>query len=126
MIKATSKKKELAVDTAEKPSALEQALALRAQADKLMEQARAEAREKADKAVEDLNSLGLHFRLVEGEEPQKKGREKVITRQKKDIPCLICHFKTAPLHDGRLHRSQAEKKPFTAAELTERNLTKVE
>jgi hypothetical protein len=126
MIKATSKKKELVVNTAEKPSALEQALALRAQADKLMEQARAEAREKADRAVEDLNSLGLHFRLVEGEEPETQAPAKTITRQKKDIPCNICNFKTKPLHDGRLHRSQTTKKPFTAAELKEKNLTKVE
>ena len=34
-------------------------------------------------------------------------------------------FKTTPHHDGRMHRSQKSKKPFTAEELMARHLAKV-
>jgi hypothetical protein len=42
-----------------------------------------------------------------------------------DLPCPICKFKTTPHHDGRMHRSQKTKKPFTTEDLMERHLTKV-
>jgi hypothetical protein len=34
-------------------------------------------------------------------------------------------FKTDPPHNGRSHRGQAKKRPFTAEELEEKRLTKV-
>ncbi len=110
----------------DKGSALEQVRKLREQADKLMDEAKAEALGKVEKGIEDLNSLGFHYRLVEAEEPARRTREKVSARQKSDGPCPICNFKTDPAHDGRRHRSQEPKKPFTAAELKEMSITKVE
>lgn len=110
----------------EKTSALEKVRALREEADKLMEEAKAEALEKAEKAIADLNSLGLTYRLSEGEELHAHGHAKRVTRKKLDKACPVCKFKTEPLHDGRLHRSQKVKKPFTDAELKERSLVKVE
>src|SRR5271154_7128389 len=103
----------------EKVSALEKVRQLREQADNLIAEAKAEALGKAEKAVAELIELGFTYRLVEGEEPQRRSSGKAVTRQRRDIPCSICHFKTDPPHDGRLHRSQATKKPFTAAELKE-------
>lgn len=115
------------MSTPEKPSALEKVRSLRAQADKLMADAKAEAIEKAEKAVAELNELGFTYRLIEGEEPLRRVREKTVTRQKRDVPCPICQFKTDPPHDGRRHRSQPEpKKPFTAAELKNLDMEKVE
>jgi DNA-binding protein H-NS len=39
--------------------------------------------------------------------------------------CPICDFQTRPPHDGRAHRYQKKKAPLSAAELTEKGLTKV-
>jgi hypothetical protein len=38
--------------------------------------------------------------------------------------CPICQFQTTPPHDGRTHRSQKKKSPFSAAELKEKGLVK--
>lgn len=110
--------------TETKLTALEKVRSLRDQADKLMVEAKAEALEKAEKAVTELNDLGFSYKLSEGQQETRK--RATSTRQRRDVPCPICHFKTDPPHDGRLHRSQATKKPFTAAELKERELTKTE
>jgi len=109
-------------------SVLEKLKALDEQRSKLLEGAKSEALEKARQAVAELNELGFHYRLVEGFEAtaaKSPKRETEVTRERKDAPCPICGFKTAPLHDGRMHRSQEPKKPFTAQELTERGLTAV-
>jgi hypothetical protein len=39
--------------------------------------------------------------------------------------CPICEFQTSPPHDGRTHRNQKKKAPFSAAELKEKGLVKV-
>jgi hypothetical protein len=39
--------------------------------------------------------------------------------------CPICEFQTSPPHDGRTHRNQKKKGPFSAAELKEKGLVKV-
>ena len=82
-------------------SVLEKLKALDAQRAELLEDAKKEALDKAEKAVAELNELG------------------------RDLPCPICKFKTTPHHDGRMHRSQKSKKPFTVEELMEKGLTKV-
>ena len=56
--------------------------------------------------------------------PRKAGTQ-APKRQARDLPCPICEFKTTPHHDGRMHRSQKTKKPFTVEELMEKGLTKV-
>lgn len=107
---------------------LEKLKALDAQRAQLMEGAKTEALAKAEQAIGELNSLGFHYRLVDGTSttraPRKSGAE-APKRQTRDLPCPICRFKTTPHHDGRMHRSQKTKKPFTAEELMEKHLTKV-
>jgi hypothetical protein len=111
---------------------LEKLKALDAQRAPLLEDAKKEALENAEKAVAELNELGFHYSLVEGASVSapsprapRKSTSQAPKRQTRDVPCPICHFKTTPHHDGRMHRSQKTKKPFTIEELMERGLTKV-
>ena len=113
-------------------SVLEKLKAIDAQRSQLMEDAKKEALEIAEKAVPELNELGFHYTLTEGasiftpREPRKSASQaQAPKRQARDLPCPICHFKTTPHHDGRMHRSQKTKKPFTVEELMERHLAKV-
>jgi hypothetical protein len=112
-------------------SVLEKLKALDAQRAQLLEGAKKEALDNAEKAVAELNELGLHYSLVDGASSGSPGRAPRKTssqtpkRQARDVPCPICKFKTTPHHDGRMHRSQKSKKPFTAEELMERHLAKV-
>jgi hypothetical protein len=43
----------------------------------------------------------------------------------KQAVCPVCEFQTSPPHDGRTHRNQKKKAPFSAAELKEKGLAKV-
>jgi hypothetical protein len=107
---------------------LEKLKALDAQRTQLMEDAKKEALDNAEKAVAELNGLGFDYRLVEGASPARAPRKpssQTPKRQARDLPCPICEFKTTPHHDGRMHRSQKTKKPFTVEELMEKGLTKV-
>lgn len=108
-------------------SVLEELKALDAKRAELLDGAKKEALDKAEKAVAELNELGFSYSLVEGQEraPRKASAEGP-KRQARDVPCPICRFKTDPHHDGRAHRSQATKKPFSAAELKKLELAKVE
>ena len=115
-----------AAATLERPSALAKVRSLREQADKLAAEAKEDALAAAEKAVSVLNELGLTYRLVEGHENHRVSNGRAVRRQKRDVPCPVCHFKTEPPHDGRFHRAQSTKKPFTDAELNERHLSKVE
>jgi hypothetical protein len=109
-------------------SVLEKLKALDAQRAQLLEDAKKEALDKAEKAVAELNELGFDYGLVEGASttraPRKAGTQ-APKRQARDLPCPICEFKTTPHHDGRMHRSQKTKKPFTVEELMEKGLAKV-
>ena len=111
---------------------LEKLKALDAQRATLLEDAKKEALDNAEKAVAELNELGFHYSLVEGASSTstaarapRKSTSQAPKRQARDLPCPICHFKTTPHHDGRLHRSQKTKKPFSVEELMERHLAKV-
>jgi hypothetical protein len=111
-------------------SVLEKLKALDAQRAELLEGAKKEALDNAEKAVAELKELGFHYRLVEGASTTsttapRKASSQAPTRQARDLPCPICKFKTTPHHDGRMHRSQKPKKPFTVEELMEKGLTKV-
>jgi hypothetical protein len=113
------------------PSVLEKLKALDSQRAQLLEDAKKEALDNAEKAVAELNELGFHYRRVEGASAASTTRaprttaSKAPKRQTRDLPCPICHFKTTPHHDGRMHRSQKTKKPFTVEELMEKHLAKV-
>jgi hypothetical protein len=107
---------------------LEKLKALDAQRAQLLEGAKKEALDNAEKAVAELNELGFDYRLVEGAptaRAPRKAASQAPTRQARDLPCPICKFKTTPRHDGRMHRSQKPKKPFNVEELMEKGLTKV-
>jgi hypothetical protein len=108
---------------------LEKLRALDAQRAQLVEGAKKEALDNAEKAVAELNELGFHYALTEGatSSPRapRKAASKAPKRQARDLPCPICHFKTTPYHDGRMHRSQEPKKPFSLHELMEKGLTLV-
>jgi hypothetical protein len=110
-------------------SVLEKLKALDEQRATLLEGAKKEALEIAEKAVADLNDLGFHYTLTEGATSTARAPRKAASqapkRQARDLPCPICHFKTTPHHDGRMHRSQKSKKPFSVEELMERHLAKV-
>jgi hypothetical protein len=111
---------------------LEKLKALDAQRAQLLEGAKKEALDNAEKAVAELNELGFHYTLTEGaavstatQRAPRKASAQAPKRQSRDAPCPICKFKTTPHHDGRMHRSQKTKKPFTVEELMERYLAKV-
>jgi hypothetical protein len=110
---------------------LEKLKALDAQRAQLLDGAKKEALDNAEKAVAELNELGFHYSLTEGAtatstaRAPRKAASQSPKRQPRDAPCPICNFKTTPHHDGRMHRSQKTKKPFTVEELMEKGLTKV-
>ena len=112
---------------------LEKLKALDAQRAQLLEGAKKEALDNAERAVAELNELGFHYSLTEGASVSttsptrapRKASSQAPKRQARDLPCPICNFKTTPHHDGRMHRSQKTKKPFRVEELMERHLTKV-
>src|SRR5277367_1006701 len=110
---------------------LEKLKALDAQRAQLLEGAKKEALDNAEKAVTELNELGFDYSLVERASTTlparapRKAASQAPKRQARDVPCPVCHFKTTPHHDGRMHRSQKSKKPFSVEELTEKGLTKV-
>ena len=111
---------------------LEKLKVLDQQRAQLLEGAKKEALDKAERAVAELNELGFDYRLVEGapvsaltHRASRKAASDAPKRQTRDLPCPICHYKTSPHHDGRMHRSQKTKKPFTVEELMEKHLAKV-
>ena len=107
---------------------LEKLKALDAQRAQLLDDAKKESLENAQKAVAELNELGFHYTLTDGAATPRASRKAGADpsrHQARDLPCPICHFKTTPHYDGRMHRSQKSKKPFTVEELMERHLTKV-
>jgi hypothetical protein len=112
-------------------SVLEKLKALDAQRAQLLEGAKKEALDNAERAVAELNELGFHYTLTEGASTAstprapRRAASDAPKRQARDLPCPICHFKTTPHHDGRMHRSQKSKKPFTLEELMEKHLAKV-
>jgi hypothetical protein len=114
---------------------LEKLKALDAQRAQLLEGAKKEALDNAEKAVAELNELGFHYSLTEGASaststpraPRKAtSKAQAPKRQARDLPCPICEFKTSPHHDGRMHRSQKSKRAFTVEELMEKHLARVE
>jgi hypothetical protein len=104
-----------------KMSVLDQIRKLDEQREKLLNDAKQEALKKAEAAIEELNELGFSYKLSQSGAPAaRKQRQRDPNK-----PCDICGFVTDPPHDGRVHRSQGDKKKaFTAAELTEKGYKK--
>ena len=110
----------------EKQTALQQIKKLDEERAKLLENAKADALARAEEAINELTALGFDYELAE---PARETARKTRTIRKASAPdhhpkgtCPICEYATKPPHDKRSHRSQTRKKPFTDAELAERNL----
>jgi hypothetical protein len=109
-------------------SAIEEINELKAQLESKTEQAKAEALDKASEAIGFLRELGMDNDTILkdlGFRGRAKAQESREGRPPKDEPCPICHFRTDPSHDGRSHRGETKKRPFTAEELEKKGLTKV-
>jgi hypothetical protein len=112
-------------------SVIDEIRELKAQVDSKTEQAKAEALQSAREAIDFLRELGfdndsilkdLGFRARSAPKaPKTKDGE---TRPE-DNPCPICIFRTDPPHNGRSHRGQSKKRPFTLEELEEKGMTRV-
>jgi hypothetical protein len=104
-------------------SAIERIRELDAERATLFEQAKEEALKKATDAITDLIALGLDYQLISG--AAKPARTEKVLGTAKDAPCPVCKFLTIPPHNGRAHRNQKKKAPFSAAELKEKGLVKM-
>ena len=122
MIMVTEKTKPATAQT----SLLDRLKKLDDERSKLIEGAKSEAMTKAKEAIDELNSLGFHYRLTDMAQPARVKSPGASTRQMKNEPCPICHFLTNPPHDRRAHRMQKTKAPFSAAELKEKGYEKTE
>jgi hypothetical protein len=106
-------------------SAIQRIKDLDAERASIFDQAKEEALEKAKAAVAQLNGLGFNYTLANG---AGKAAKAGLGKGKRTITaaaCPICEFQTTPPHDGRTHRSQKKKNPFSASELKEKGLVKV-
>lgn len=118
-------------DSEENMSPLERIRQLEAEKARIMQDARREALEKAQSVIDELNSLGFNYRLVEGGAEGRRrasgveGSRKGTRQVNPERPCPICGFRTDPPHDARAHRSQGDsKRAFTADELSARGLSR--
>ena len=78
---------------------------------------------KSGKKIEDFLIAGSAASKANGRKAAKGAPAKA--KRAKAAACPICEFQTTPPHDGRTHRNQKKKAPFSAAELTEKGLAKV-
>jgi hypothetical protein len=111
---------------------LEKLKELDAQRDQLMSDAKKDALTRAEEAVSELNALGFHYYLGEGEArpmPTRRFKQPVATKSAqhvpKDAPCPICNFRTDRPHDRRSHRMQKRKRPFNDKELETMGMTRL-
>jgi hypothetical protein len=106
-------------------SAIQRIKELDAERASIFDQAKEEALAKAKAAVAELNALGLNYLLTNGAAKQAKSGPVKEKRTIRAAACPICEFQTTPPRDGRTHRNQKKKAPFSAAELKEKGLVKV-
>jgi hypothetical protein len=108
-------------------SPIEEIKELKARLEGMAEHAKAGALAKANEAISVLRELGIDNDGILKELGLKgpaKDQGSRVSRPPKDEPCPVCNFKTDPPHNGRSHRGQAKKRPFTAEELEEKGLTR--
>jgi hypothetical protein len=111
---------------------LEKLKELDAQRDQLLSDAMQDALTRAEEALSELNALGFHYYLGEGEgRPTlaRQSKQPVATKSArhapKDAPCPICNFRTDRPHDRRSHRMQKRKRPFNNKELEAMGMTRL-
>jgi hypothetical protein len=111
-------------------SVIDEIRELKAQIESKTEQAKAEALESAREAINFLRELEIDNDTILKElgfrARTKSTKEKASKPTRlKDESCPICVFRTDPPHNGRSHRGQSKKRPFTLEELEEKGLTRV-
>jgi hypothetical protein len=110
-------------------SVIDEIRELKAQVQSKTEQAKAEALQSAQEAIDFLRELGIDNDTILKElgfrARAKLPKVKTEETSSEQVPCGICGFRTDPAHDGRAHRGQSKKKPFTTEELEEKELTKL-
>jgi hypothetical protein len=109
-------------------SAIEEINDLTARIESVAERAKAGALAKANEAISVLRELGIDNDGILKELGFKgpaKDQGNRVSRPPKDEQCPVCNFKTDPPHNGRSHRCQTTKKPFTADKLEQKEMTKV-
>ena len=114
------------------PAVLEKLKELDAQRDQLLSDAKKDALTRAEEAVSELNALGFHYYLGEGEArpmPTRRFKQPVATKSAQHVPkdalCPICKFRTDRPHDRRSHRMQKRKRPFNDKELEAMGMTRL-
>ena len=78
---------------------------------------------KSGKKLEDFLIPGAAASKANGGKKAKSATVKA--KPAKAETCPICDFQTTPSHDGRTHRNQKKKAPFSAEELKDKGLAKV-
>ncbi len=78
---------------------------------------------KSGKKVEDFLIAGSAASRVNGR--KKANGAPAKAKRAKGAACPICDFQTTPPHDGRTHRNQKKKVPFSSEELKEKGLARV-
>jgi hypothetical protein len=109
-------------------SVIEEFQELKARIESLTAHVKSEALDKANEAIGVLRELGIGSDAILKALDfggRAKTEESGKGRPPKDEPCPICNFRTDPPHDGRSHRGQTKKKPLTAEELEQKEMTKV-
>ncbi len=107
-------------------TAIEKIKELDEQKSALADEAKQEAMRQAEAAIEVLNALGYRYAITEeGNGTKKNGSRRGTRKPNPDKPCPVCQFKTDPPHDGRHHRNQTIKAPFTPEELASKGMTRV-
>jgi hypothetical protein len=95
---------------------------------KLVADAKGELLARGQQIIVELGALGFSYKFsptIPGPRKSPKKDAGKTLQHKPKGPCPICGFATDPPHDGRTHRRLPEKKPFSAAELAERSLTRL-
>ena len=111
-------------------SVLDQLKSLDEQRTKLLEGAKKEALEAAQKAIADLNALGFDFRLVEGPAQQEGHLGSVPRVKHQNVKRGIPLVQSASLGPNRTMTAEhivrrRPKRAFTEEELKDKGLTKV-
>ena len=112
----------MAKQSARRLSPAEELERLEKRREQLRAELRSDAEAKLKESVANFNKLdlgvsyGLHQIIAggRGKTASKKGARTVNAER----ACPICGFRTVPPHDGRTHRAQKQKRPFTASELS--------
>jgi hypothetical protein len=103
----------------EKLTAVQRLAKLDAERAEILASAKADALQKANEAVEELNALGFHYHLYDEDEKPNATTKGMPA----DAPCVICGFKTEKPHDKRAHKKHPGA--FTDEELKQRGYVKV-